>query len=236
MKTNIEARACECEIQWEHWSKWDTVVDRPWFSRFASPPPPSHTHTTTLLESNTTTLLECNTWSCQGSSADKRAVGSLGGAWLRESKIGRKSETAGGPSLREVPILLARHLLYFFHFCILSAKHHFFSFISSFDFLFQYCRPDTVYILSSANIVSLIPWAQEITAQSLAGWYHMRGEGRQEVDSFPILIYSFGRFRYSQNHFSLDKISSTTFLSYTFYREEKATQFTWWLAVVQFSF
>ena len=146
MKTKIECRSCECEIQWEHWSKWDTVVDRPWFSRFASPPPPSHTHTTTLLESNTTTLLECNTWSCQGSSLDKRAVGSLGGAWLRESKIGRKSETAGGPSLREVPILLARHLLYFFHFCILSAKHHFFSFISSFDFLFQYCRPDTVYI------------------------------------------------------------------------------------------
>ena len=116
MKTKIEARACECEIQWEHWSKWDTVVDRPWFSRFASPPPPSHTLTTTLLESNTTTLLECNTWSCQGSSADKRAVGSLGGAWLRESKIGRKSETAGGPSLREVPILLARHLLYFSFF------------------------------------------------------------------------------------------------------------------------
>ena len=108
MKTKIEGRACECEIQWEHWSKWDTVVDRPWFSRFASPPPPSHTHTTTLLE--------CNTWSCQGSSADKRAVGSLGGAWLRESKIGRKSETAGGPSLREVPILLARHLLYFSFF------------------------------------------------------------------------------------------------------------------------
>ena len=120
MKTKIEARACECEIQWEHWSKWDTVVDRPWFSRFASPPPPSHTHTTTLLESNTTTLLECNTWSCQGSSADKRAVGSLGGAWLRESKIGRKSETAGGPSLREVPILLARHLLYFSFFYIFS--------------------------------------------------------------------------------------------------------------------
>ena len=127
MKTKIEGRACECEIQWEHWSKWDTVVDRPWFSRFASPPPPSHTHTTTLLESNTTTLLECNTWSCQGSSADKRAVGSLGGAWLRESKIGRKSETAGGPSLREVPILLARHLLYFFHFL--------------------YCQPNTIFLI-----------------------------------------------------------------------------------------
>jgi len=164
-------------------------VDRPWFSRFASPPPPSHTHTTTLLEFNTTTLLEWNTWSCQGSSPDKRAVGSLGGAWLRESKIGRKSETAGGPSLREVPILLARHLLYFsffyivsktpfflihffirFFIPILSAKHHFFSFISSFDFLCQYCRPDTVYILSSSNIVSLKPLALEITAQSLAGW------------------------------------------------------------------
>lgn len=99
---NIEAS----EIQW-----W---IDRGFH---ASPHPrPPLTHTTTLLESNTTTLLECNTWSCQGSSADKRAVGSLGGAWLRESKIGRKSETAGGPSLREVPILLARHPLYFSFF------------------------------------------------------------------------------------------------------------------------
>ena len=168
MKTKIEARACECEIQWEHWSKWDTVVDRPWFSRFASPPPPSHTHTTTLLEFNTTTLLECNTWSWQGSSPDKRAVGSLCGAWLRESKIGRKSETAGGPSLREVPILLARHLLYFLFFYIvsqtpfflihffirlfipiLSARHRLYSFFR------QYCQPDT---LSPRNHSSITCW------------------------------------------------------------------------------
>lgn len=156
MKTKIEARACECEIQWEHWSKWDTVVDRPWFSRFASPPPPSHTHTTTLLESNTTTLLECNTWSCQGSSPDKRAVGSLGGAWLRESKIGRKSETAGGPSLREVPILLARHLLYFFHFL--------------------YCQPNTIFSHSFlhstfySNIVGQTPFIFFLPP-ILSAWY-----------------------------------------------------------------
>ena len=62
----------------------------------------------------------------------------------------------------------------------------------------------------------------------------MRGQDRQEADFIPTLIYSFGRFKYSQNHFSLDKISSTTFLSYTFYREEKATQFTSSMAVVQF--
>ena len=146
------------------------MVDRPWFSRFASPPPPSHTHTTTLLEFNTTTLLEWNTWSCRGSSPDKRAVGSLGGAWLRESKIGRKSETAGGPSLREVPILLARHLLYFSFFYIVSQTQTFFLIHFFIRFLCQYCRPDTVYILSSSNIVSLKPLALEITAQSLAGW------------------------------------------------------------------
>ena len=62
----------------------------------------------------------------------------------------------------------------------------------------------------------------------------MGGQDRQEADFIPTLIYSFGRFKYLQNHFSLDKISSTTFLSYTFYREEKATQFTSSMAVVQF--
>lgn len=168
MKTKIEGRACECAIQWEHWSKWDTVVDRPWFSRFASPPPPSHTHTTTLLEFNTTTLLEWNTWSCRGSSPDKRAVGSLGGAWLRESKIGRKSETAGGPSLREVPILLARHLLYFSFFYIVSQTpffliHFFIRFFMPilsarhrlYSFFLQYCQPET---FSPRNHSSITCW------------------------------------------------------------------------------
>ena len=145
------------------------MVDRPWFSRFASPPPPSHTHTTTLLEFNTTTLLEWNTWSCQGSSPDKRAVGSLGGAWLRESKIGRKSETAGGPSLREVPILLARHLLYFSFFYIVSQTQTFFLihfFIRFFmpilsardrlySFFLQYCQPET---FSPRNHSSITCW------------------------------------------------------------------------------